>query len=263
MITNGKGEGAVGMAVRKVTLPLGITAVCLIVWEVSVRAGGIPLAILPPPSAVARTIAAEWPMLVQHTWVTTWQCVVGFLYAVVGGVGLGILIASSRFFREGVYPIVIAFQVVPKVALAPLFLLWFGLGSTSRLLLAFFIAFFPMVVNTFTGLTATDEDMVQMARAFHASRWQIFAKIRLPSALPYIFSGLKISITFSVIGIIVAEFVTAQEGLGYLIVFSEGILDTPLLMAALTILSLVGLILYWLVALLHRSVVRWEGSEAQ
>jgi NitT/TauT family transport system permease protein len=250
-----------GRPFRRALLPLGLVALVLVLWELAIRAFGVPKAILPAPSIVAETIVGEWRLLWEHTWITTLQCVVGFLYAVLGGVGLGILIASFSFFREGVYPLIVVFQVVPKVAVAPLLIFWFGLGATSRLLLAFLIAFFPMVVNTYTGLINTDPDMIRMGRAFKASGWHIFAKIRFPSALPYVLSGLKISITFAVIGIIVAEFVSAQAGLGYLIVYAEGVVDTPLMMAAVTILSLVGLILYWLVYLLEKLVMRWDVPE--
>ena len=176
----------------------------------------------------------------------------------VFGVGLGILIALSRRFYQCVYPLIVAFQVVPKVALAPLFIVWFGLGTTSRVLLAFVIAFFPMIVNTYVGIQSTDPVMVRMARSFSASRWTIFYKIELPTALPFIFAGLKIGMTFAVIGIIVAEFVTAQRGLGYLMMFAEGNLDMPLLMAALLVLCVVGVLLYAAVALVEKLVVRWD-----
>ncbi len=171
------------------------------------------------------------------------------------------LLALSRFVRNGLYPLIVAFQVVPKVALAPLFIVWFGLGWESRTMLAFLIAFFPMVVNTFAGIESTDPVMIRMARAFHATRWQIFRKIEFPNALPYIFSGLKIGITFSVIGIIVAEFVTAQKGLGYLIIFAEGNVDTPMIMAALTILSIVGITLYGAIIGLEKLVIRWDVGQ--
>ena len=151
--------------------------------------------------------------------------------------------------------------MVPKVSLAPLFIVWFGLGSLSRVLLAFVIAFFPMVVNTYAGILSTDPLMVRMAHAFSASRWTVFCKIEFPNALPYIFSGLKIGITFAVIGIIVAEFVTAQRGLGYLIVFSEGNMDTPLLMAALTVLSIVGVFLYAGVVAIEKLIITWDVGQ--
>lgn len=246
---------------RQMALPLSIVAVFLLIWQVMVQALKIPEAILPTPLKIFNTIILRYEILLQHTWPTTKECLIGFVLAVGVGVGLGILLALSRFFRSGVYPLIVAFQVVPKVALAPLFIVWFGLGMTSRILLAFVIAFFPMVVNTLAGIQSTDPLMVRMARSCNASRWQIFWKIEFPNALPYIFSGLKIGITFAVIGIIVAEFVTAQEGLGYLIVFSEGNVDTPMLMAALTILSIVGVILYAGVIGLEKLVIRWDVGQ--
>ena len=238
-----------------------ISVAILIVWQVIVVVLEIPEAILPTPTRILDVMVERYDLLLQHTWPTTVQCIYGFLLAVAVGVGLGIMLAFSRLFRTGVYPLVIAFQVVPKVALAPLFIVWFGLGMTSRVLLAFVIAFFPMVVNTFAGIQSTDPVMIRMARSFSASRWTIFSKIEFPTALPYIFSGLKIGITFAVIGIIVAEFVTAQEGLGYLIVFSEGNVDTPMLMAAIFVLSVVGVILYALIVLLEKLVIRWDVGQ--
>ena len=246
---------------RRAVLPTIIAIVLLLIWQFWVVTQNIPEAILPPPLKILDTILLRYDLLIQHAWPTTRECIVGFLLSVGVGVSLGILLALSRFFRNGIYPLIVAFQVVPKVALAPLFIVWFGLGTTSRMLLAFVIAFFPMVVNTYAGIEGTDPVMVRMARAFSASRWQIFRKIEFPNALPYIFSGLKIGITFAVIGIIVAEFVTAQEGLGYLIVFSEGNIDTPMLMAALTTLSLVGVILYGLVVLLEKFIIRWDVGQ--
>lgn len=238
-----------------------ISIAILVFWQIIVVVLKIPEAILPTPTRIFDVMVERRDLLLQHTWPTALQCIYGFLLAVAVGVGLGIAIAFSRLFRTGVYPLVIAFQVVPKVALAPLFIVWFGLGTTSRVLLAFVIAFFPMVVNTFAGIQSTDPVMIRMARSFSASRWTIFSKIEFPTALPYIFSGLKIGITFAVIGIIVAEFVTAQEGLGYLIVFSEGNVDTPMLMAAIFVLSVVGVILYALIVLLEKLVIRWDVGQ--
>ena len=243
---------------RRVLFPAVVALVLLALWEGLGAWENIPAVILPRPTRIARLIGERWQLLLIHAYPTTMQSILGFLCAVVVGVGLGIFMSLSRFFRDAVYPLIVAFQVVPKVALAPLFILWFGLGGTSRLMLAFFIAFFPMVVNTFAGLESVDPTMIRMARAFHATRLTIFRKIQLPHALPYIFSGLKISITFAVIGIVVAEFVTSQEGLGYLIVFSEGNLDTPMMMGALVVLSLVGILLYGAVVGLEKLCIWWE-----
>ncbi len=256
------GDQALGARVagraRQLLFPALLAVALLAAWEVLGALARVPAVILPRPSLIGRLVGERWDLLLKHAWPTTLQSILGFACAVVVGVGLGILVSFSRLFREAVYPLIIAFQVVPKVALAPVFILWFGLGGTSRLVLAFFIAFFPMVVNTFTGLESVDPTMIRMARAFQATRFTIFRKIQLPHALPYIFSGLKISITFAVIGIVVAEFVTAQEGLGYLIVFSEGNLDTPLMMGALVVLSALGILLYGAVAGLEKLCVWWE-----
>ena len=257
-----KGLGAKTLVqLQRLILPAFIFLVLLIIWQIWVVWGKIPEAILPTPLKVIDTIVLRIDLLIDHMWATTRECLIGFGLAVGVGVGLGMLLALSRFVRNGLYPLIVAFQVVPKVALAPLFIVWFGLGWESRTMLAFLIAFFPMVVNTFAGIESTDPVMIRMARAFHATRWQIFRKIEFPNALPYIFSGLKIGITFSVIGIIVAEFVTAQKGLGYLIIFAEGNVDTPMIMAALTILSLVGIILYGAVIGLEKLVIRWDVGQ--
>ena len=260
---NGDGEPGTGFAGRagQIAAPAAISILLLVAWHYSVTLLEVPVAILPTPWVIVARLIELWDLLLVHSWPTIYQCVMGFALSVVFGVGLGILIALSRRFYQCVYPLIVAFQVVPKVALAPLFIVWFGLGTTSRVLLAFVIAFFPMIVNTYVGIQSTDPVMVRMARSFSASRWTIFYKIELPTALPFIFAGLKIGMTFAVIGIIVAEFVTAQRGLGYLMMFAEGNLDMPLLMAALLVLCVVGVLLYAAVALVEKLVVRWDVGQ--
>jgi NitT/TauT family transport system permease protein len=233
----------------------------LVLWQVIVIVLKVPQAILPTPLVIIETMAKHWELLMIHSWPTLSECLMGFGLAVVVGMGLGISLAFFPKFHNSVYPLIVAFQVVPKVALAPLFIVWFGLGTLSRVLLAFVIAFFPMVVNTYAGILSTDPLMVRMAHSFSANRWTVFCKIEFPNALPYIFSGLKIGITFAVIGIIVAEFVTAQKGLGYLIVFAEGNIDTPLLMAAITVLSIIGVALYAAIVALEKLVVTWDVGQ--
>ena len=259
-MANGNEDSGLATRAGKMAAPTAITVVLIAIWHFGVVIFEVPEAILPTPVVIiARTIEL-WDLLLDHSWPTIYQCVIGFALSVVIGVGLGILLALSRLFHQCVYPLIVAFQVVPKVALAPLFIVWFGLGTTSRVLLAFVIAFFPMIVNTYVGIQSTDQLMVRMARSFSASRWTIFFKIELPTALPFIFAGLKIGMTFAVIGIIVAEFVTAQRGLGYLMMFAEGNLDMPLLMAALFVLCIVGVLLYAAVALVEKLVVRWDAG---
>jgi NitT/TauT family transport system permease protein len=234
-------------------------AVCAL-WELVVAVLGVKPVVLPRPPVIARVLWERAPLILEHMWPTFYEIVLGFLLSVAGGVLVAVLITYSSIARKGFYPLIVVSQIVPKVAVAPLLVVWFGLGGTSRLLLAFLIAFFPMVINTATGLAGVDDDIVRMARAYMGNRWQIFAKIRLPHALPLIFGGMKISITLAVIGVVVAEFVAAQRGIGYLIVMANGLLDTPLMMAAIVALSVMGLALYGAIALVERAVIYWQPT---
>jgi NitT/TauT family transport system permease protein len=255
------GESQVIAFAHKSMWPVVIFILMLVVWEAWVRVFNVPEGILPAPWRITTQIGEHWALLLTHTWPTTLECLLGFFFAVVGGMGLGILLAFFPMFHTSVYPLIVAFQVVPKVALAPLFMAWFGLGIETRVVLAFVIAFFPMVVNTYAGILSADPLMVRMAHSFNASRWTVFSKVEFPHALPYIFSGLKIGITFAVIGIIVAEFITAQRGLGYIIIFAEGNFDVPMMMAAIILLSIVGVVLYAGVVLAEKLVITWEHGQ--
>jgi len=246
------------VTVRSLGWPVMVTLGILAAWEAVVGALGVKPVLLPRPTVIAQVLWTKAPLILEHLWPTLYEIVLGFLLSVVGGVLVAVLVTYSTIVRKGFYPLIVVSQIVPKVAVAPLLVVWFGLGGTSRLLLAFLIAFFPMVINTATGLTSVDEDFVRMARAYMGSRWQIFTKIRLPHALPLIFGGMKISITLAVIGVVVAEFVAAQRGIGYLIVMANGLLDTPLMMAAITALSVMGLALYGVVAIVERAVIYWQ-----
>ncbi len=246
------------MSARALGWPLAVSLAVLGAWEAAVAALHVKAVLLPRPSVIAGVLWRQGPLILEHMWPTFYQIVLGFLLALAGGVLVAVLITYSEIVRKGFYPLIVVSQIVPKVAVAPLFVVWFGLGDLSRLLLAFLIAFFPIVINTASGLTSVEDDYVRMARACMGSRWQIFTKIRLPHALPLIFGGMKISITLAVIGVVVAEFVAAQRGIGYLIVMANGLLDTPLMMAAIAALSAMGLLLYGVVAGLERMVVYWH-----
>jgi len=246
------------VSARALIWPLAVSLAVLAAWEAIVAALRVKTVLLPRPSVIAGVLWRQGPLILEHMWPTFYQIVLGFLLALAGGVLVAVLITYSEIVRKGFYPLIVVSQIVPKVAVAPLFVVWFGLGDLSRLLLAFLIAFFPIVINTATGLTSVEDDFVRMARACMGSRWQIFTKIRLPHALPLIFGGMKISITLAVIGVVVAEFVAAQRGIGYLIVMANGLLDTPLMMAAIAALSAMGLLLYGVVAGLERMVVYWH-----
>jgi NitT/TauT family transport system permease protein len=238
--------------------PLAFAAATLVAWEALVRALAVKAVVLPPPSAVLAVLVARGDLVLGHLWPTLYQTVAGFLISVAGGVLMAVLITYSRVVRNGLYPLIVASQIVPKVSVAPLLVVWFGTGNVSRLLLAFLVAFFPMVINAAHGFHSVDDEILRMARAYMGSRWQIFLKIRLPHAMPHIFSGMKISITLAVIGVIVAEFVASQQGIGYLIVFANGLLDTPLMMAAIVALSVMGLALYGAIVAMERVVIYWQ-----
>jgi NitT/TauT family transport system permease protein len=240
--------------------PTLFTVAGLVVWELAVRALGIRSIILPPPSEIIMAIIARHDLLLAHLWPSLYLTVAGFALAVIGGVLVAVVITYSKVIREGFYPVIVVSQVIPKISIAPLFIVWFGTGTMSSLLLAFLISFFPMTINAAMGFQAVDEDIHRMARTFMGTRWQIFWKIRMPNALPYIFGGMKISITLAIIGVIVAEFVASQEGIGYLIKLAGGLLDTPLMMAAITVLSIAGLVLYAIIAIAESWAVYWQPA---
>jgi NitT/TauT family transport system permease protein len=239
--------------------PVLMTGLLLGVWEAAVRLLKIRSIVLPPPSEVIELMINRYDLLFDHLWPSLYLTILGFALSVVGGIVVAVLITYSSIVRKGFYPIIVVSQVIPKVSIAPLFIVWFGTGTMSSLLLAFLIAFFPMTINAAMGFQSVDEEIDKMARTFMGSPAQIFWKIRLPNALPYIFGGMKISITLAIIGVIVSEFVASQEGIGYLIKLAGGLLDTPLMLGAITILSIAGLILYAAIAFLERHAVYWQA----
>lgn len=238
--------------------PIAITAAVFLLWEASVRMLGIRSIILPPPSAVVAVMMTRYDLLLTHLWPSLYMTVAGFGLSVVGGVLVAIAITYSTILRNGFYPIIVVSQVVPKISIAPLFIVWFGTGTMSSLLLAVLIAFFPMTINAAMGFQSIDEEIHRMARTFMGTRWQIFWKVRMPNALPHIFAGMKISITLAIIGVIVSEFVASQEGIGYLIKLAGGLLDTPLMLAAIAVISISGLALYGLIAAAEHAAVYWQ-----
>lgn len=251
---------AIGRYAPTVLMPLGFAIGVLLLWEGLVRFYEVPTVILPAPSAVWARILSAWPFLLTHLVPTTVETVVGFLLSMILGTLLATLLVYGRRFREAVYPTVVFFQLIPKIALAPLFIVWLGIGSESRLAFSVFISFFPVVIATMAGLRAVPPDMLRLCRALTASEAQVFASVRFPYALPYIFSGMKIAVTFAMIGVIVGEFITAQAGLGYLILFASSQAETPLILASIATLCVIGLFLYGLVALAEKAMLRWYGS---
>ena len=253
-------RAAVGRLTRRTMLPV-LTAVALLaVWEVSVNVAGLRPVVLPAPSAILQTMWVQRELLIANAIPTTLETVGGFVLSVVLGGLLGILLTYSTVARDSLYPNVILFQLLPKVAVAPLFMLWLGIGWESRLAISLFIAFFPIVISTVSGLNATDPAILRLCDSLTATRAQVFFKVRLPYSLPFLFNGMKISMTLAIIGVIVGEFITSQRGLGYIILFAGSRMETAVVMAALLVLCLVGLVLYGLVALAEQLIMRKFGD---
>jgi NitT/TauT family transport system permease protein len=232
----------------------------LVVWQLGVRAAAIPPFILPAPSAIAAMLVAKGPMLWHSSIITFAEFFLGFIASVTIGIPLGILTAKSVLFRRTIYPALVASQSVPKLALAPLFIVWFGFGLFPKVLIAFLIAFFPVTVSTAVGLMDVNKEILTMGRSVGLTPIQGFIKIEIPSALPAIFSGLKIATTFSVIGAVVGEFLGADAGLGRVALTASATLDTTLLFSVLSILAFLGLASYGIVALIERIVVPWQPA---
>jgi NitT/TauT family transport system permease protein len=234
---------------RPVVLPIGLALAVLVGWQAYVTLANVPSVVLPSPVAIIEYIFDHYDVLLTQAVPTTVESAVSFIVATVVGVILAIAITYSDTAREALYPNLVFFQLIPKIALAPLFIIWLGIGSQSRIAFSVFIAFFPVVIATTAGLLSVDKSMVRLCRGLTATEWQIFASVRFPAALPYIFSGMKIAVTLAIIGVIIGEFITAQAGLGYLIIFSTARADTQVSMAAIVVLCICGLLLYGLVAL--------------
>src|SRR6185437_7960613 len=233
-------------------------ALFFILWEALVDVLKIKPVILPAPSAIFLTIGKHWPYLLQNTWPTAYAIAIGFSLAVVFGVVIAIGIVYSRWVSELTYPFLVTAQVVPKIALAPLFLIWFGFGLTPKVVIAALIAFFPIVINTVRGLSSVEPELIQYMRSIGASWREIFLKISLPWALPYVFASFKISIGLAVVGVVVGEFVASDNGLGYVISYSNISLDTEVMFAGIFVLSALGILFFLAIVLLESLVLSWQ-----
>lgn len=237
-------------ALRAILLPTLTAILILALWEFTVRILNVPPVLLPAPSAIwDRLTELFFPLILQHAIPTVTESLLGFIISSILGILLAGLLSSSTIIREALYPNVVFFQLIPKIALAPLFIVWLGIGSESRVAFSIFISFFPVVVATLAGLDNVDRQLIMLCKALRASEWQVFRDVRVPFAIPYMFSGMKIATTFSIIGIIVGEFVTSQAGLGYLILFASAQAETELIFASIVVLCAFGLVFYGLVAM--------------
>jgi NitT/TauT family transport system permease protein len=243
------------MAVLSAVYPAVSVAIIIGLWEAVVRVAGVNPTLLPPPSAIFRSLVESRAALLPYSEVTLIEILVGFAIGVAAGMPLGALIVFNEPARRAIYPLLVASQMVPKVAVAPLFVVWFGTGLPSKFFVAFLISFFPIVVATALGLQSVDPDMVKLFRSMGSGRLFTFTRLRLPAALPSIFAGLKVAMSLAVVGSIVGEFVAANTGLGYFLLFANGQLDTPAVFAGLFVLTAMGVILYFLIELIERLLV--------
>ena len=238
--------------------PALLIIILLSCWEVAVRLFSVPRYILPAPSKVISLIFVKQGLLLQHTLVTLGEIGVGFLVALVVGVGLAILLFHFTILERAIYPFVIASQTVPVFAIAPLLIVWFGYGLMPKVFMAALIVFFPIVVNTIDGLKSADEDTVNLLKIMKASRLSILLKVRLPAALPFIFSGAKIGVAVSTIGAVIGEWVGSTRGLGYLMIHANAQLQIDLIFAAIFYLSIMAVGLFGLLSLIEWLALPWK-----
>lgn len=241
-------------------VPLSGILAFLVVWEAGVYVFKAPAYLIPGPIRIAEVFVAEFSKLVYHGWFTAYEMLLGFALAVVIAIPLAIGITASHRFDRFVTPQLLFFQVVPKVAIAPLFLVWFGVGTTPKVLVAFLIAFFPIVIDAAVGLRSMSSEMRDLARSMGASKWQVFARFQLPTSLPYLFSGLKVAATLAVAGAVVGEFVGADKGLGYLLLVTNSNMETALMFATIVALTFIGLAFFYAVEFLESLLIPWHVS---
>jgi NitT/TauT family transport system permease protein len=241
-------------------ISVGVIVLMIVVWELACRLGNVPGWLLPAPSKIAVSIWEHRAMLPGHCLSTLTATVSGFVLAVAFGVPLAIAITASRVARNVLYPVFLVFQSVPKIALAPLILLWAGYGLPSKILVASVTAFFPIVINTAAGMSAISEEMLQLTRAYNTPALRVFLKVKLPFAMPYLFSGMKVAMTLAVIGAVVGEFVGSDTGLGFVILTSSSTMNTSLVFSAMILLSAMGIGLFYLIALVERLACPWYGQ---
>ncbi len=257
--------GALKGCVKRSLIKILLVFVFLGAWQIGVMVFGVKEFILPSPIAtfahlVVPELASKYSWF-THILTTVTEICVGFVVTTVAAILIASLMILSKLIDSIATPLIAFFNSLPKIALAPLFLIWFGYGIIPTALIAMMISFFPIVINTYAGLNDVDPDLLDLIRYLHSSKWQLFLKIRLPNCLPYIFSGLRISSTLCVVGAIVGEFVASESGLGYLMMTAEGALDTPVMFASLVLISLFGLALFGSIRLLERLLMPWQVSE--
>jgi NitT/TauT family transport system permease protein len=245
---------------KNVAEPVVFFIVLLVLWEVLVEIIKVPTFILPPPGDLWASFIKKLPILGHHSVITFIEAFGGFAFSLILGVGFAIAVVYSRHLQNTIYPLIVILYAMPKSAFAPLMVIWVGYGLISKIAIAFLVAFFPIVVNTVVGLKEVEPELLELARINRGSAFDVFKKIRLPNSLPYMFAGIKVAIVLSVTGAIVAEFVAANEGLGYLVMQANYSLDTAFALVILLILAVLSLGLFWLAEIVQRKMAPWSAA---
>jgi len=243
-----------GENLRQYTLIVVVHVAVVIAWHFWVVLGEVPSYVMPTPLDALRSLGNDYNW-VHNTLITASEVFGGYLLAVVVGVGLAMLFSWFKVMEATLMPLVVSLNMIPKVALGPLFIVWFSYGLGPNIVIAFSICFLPILLTTTRGLQEVDPDLVDLVRTLRATRWQVFAKIQLPGALPYVFSGMKVAVVLAVAGAIVGEFIASEEGLGYLMLQVQVTLDTAAMFMAVVLITIVGVLLYSLVLILEYLLV--------
>ncbi len=236
---------------------------CVVAWQLICTFGHVRPYVLPAPTAILLRLYHSWSLMEPHTLITLEETVIGFALGSLLGFVLALLIAYSRLIEQMLYPLIVASQAVPKLAIAPLFILWFGFGIWPKVVVTILLVFFPVVVTSAEGLMSVDRNLIDLLRSVSASPLQVFLKVRLPHALPQVLAGLKIGITLAVVGAVVGEWVGADRGLGYLIIFADTQLDTTLSFASITLLVVMGVVLFIAMDIVGRLITPWQRVRVQ
>lgn len=245
-----------------IAAPYLFTIGFFVFWEVACRAFEIPPFFLPAPSVIAEAFVEYRSQLLFHSFHTLWMTLAGFGIAVVFGVLLGIALGASRFANAGAQPLLVGFNAIPKVAVVPILILWFGVGWVPPVMTAFLISFFPIVVNMVTGLSTIEPELEDVMRALGASKWDILRKIGIPRSMPYLFAALKVAITLAYVGSVIAESNASQYGIGNLVTRASADFNVPLVFAALIALAILGVIIYAATVELERRMTGWAHRSA-
>lgn len=251
--------------IKKVLLTLSVVSIFILLWEGIVRFFNISEFLLPGSFKVIETYVSMTlsGRLFFHTWITTVEIIVGFIAGSLIGLTLGYSVSKSKIINNVLSPFIIAAQTTPKLALAPLFLIWFGFGIVSKILITALVVFFPIFVNTVVAVKYINPNLKELMDLVHANKWQRFIKLEVPSSLPMVFAGLKSGITLAVVGAVVGEFVGASAGLGYLIIFGTGQLNTEIVFTAIVQLVIIGIIFYEIVSVVGSLLMKWHHSEKE